>query len=912
MEFKNFTHKSKDANDFHSPYQEISSRKTSAEIINEARLAIKESQNVDTNFAPSAIKPLQTQRPFTPRDKERHLFGNKKPKADRPPSSFSLRYLQYEQDPPITPPDSRLFAPSTYHISKQPSTPRIDELKKFYKSPSLTELSGNIFKIGIKEPCKIRLPSLENRPMQKRKIFTNATSLDNLPEETELKSEKTNIESRNAFSSPQERTTFDNNSNSNGSPFGRSSAKQHNLSECLLLGPQNLKKIFDNRHIIEHSETLFTSTGYLTNQHFLHEQDHLNQRILVDGKQSRTIDDILRDLNKTDSQNYNDDIVRNLLEELYGFMDKEGMLNSKVSSKLKIVILKTLYRFVESKSEDILIGIAQIILIVKVTGNNLSGVCKLIFKISKNDENDHLFMRKNLLELFLDALGRSSPVDDAEACVYAYGALKFLTMNPKILHKVLDLGILPLMVLHMKLINSTKTEKTPLPKQTNHVLFQLTGTLRNVVSEEHVYDSFVFCGTVLQLCQALHLFSSDGDIIANISRTLSTISTNEICCDSLVEVESIYRTFIKLFNVHEENEEIVVRLTYTLGNIVAKIDNSRVKFFQEENSIGSLLKLWKSYLERTLQFCSLKVESSNIHSNSSSEDVMIKVIRVIANIVINPEIGKAINEQYGNKLIDEFLKVLISNPFKKNQELVLSILSTLNNLSYYYSTDLELDVFHVKQINIAEAIIEYSKSRNNDCVVETMRILGNLSRSKITRNYIAETEIFNTLVRLLDTAEPTLLKTTIGVFVNVMSDIRARKLFKTSGGIKKLVFILTKYCESDWLLGCLVCQVLWNYCIDTTDLYELFSNDEINELLILLADYLDEEKLFGINETTGDTEIFVTQEYLIWEEFANVATNLLEKIEYFLDTFDQIQIGVDKEPSSYTKESSANIAFSAW
>ncbi|XP_066248328.1 armadillo repeat-containing protein 2 isoform X2 [Euwallacea similis] len=892
MEFKNFTHKSKDANDFLSPYQEISSRKTSAEIINEARLAIKESQNVDTNFASSAIKPLQTQRPFTPRDKERHLFGNKKPKADRPPSSFSLRYLQYEQDPPITPPDSRHYASSTHYISKQPSTPRIDELKKVSKSPSLTELNGNIFKIGIKEPCKIRLPSLENRPVQKRKIFTNATSLDNLPEETELKSEKTNVESRNAFSSPQERTTFDNNSNVSISPFGRSSAKQLNLSECLLLGPQNLTKIFDNRHIIEHSETLFTST--------------------VDGKQSRTIDDILRDLNKTDSQNYNDDIVRNLLEELYGFMDKEGMFNSKVSSKLKIVILKTLYRFVESKNEDILISIAQIILAVKVTGNNLSGVCKLIFKISKNDENDNLFMRKNLLELFLDALGRSSPVDDAEACVYAYGALKFLTMNTKILHKVLDLGILPLMVLHIKLINSTKTEKTTLPKQINHVLFQLTGTLRNIVSEEHIYDSFVFCGTVLQLCQALDLFSSDGDIVANISRTLSTISTNEMCCDGLVEVESIYRTFIKLFDIHEENEEIVVRLTYTLGNIVAKIDNSRVKFFQEENSIGSLLNLWKSYLERTLQFCSLKVDSNNIRNNSSSEDVMIKVIRVIANIVINPEIGKAINEQYGNKLIDEFLKVLISNPFKKNQELVLSILSTLNNLSYYYSSDLELDVFHVKQINIAEAIIEYSKSRNNDCVVETMRILGNLSRSKITRNYIAETEIFDTLVRLLDTAEPTLLKTTIGVFVNVMSDIRARKLFKTSGGIKKLVSVLTKHCESDWLLGCLVCQVLWNYCIDTTDLNELFSDEEINELLILLADYLDEEKLFGINETTGDMEMFVTQEYLIWEEFANVATNLLEKIEYFLDTFDQIQINAEKEPASHTKNSNANINFSAW
>lgn len=57
-------------------------------------------------------------------------------------------------------------------------------------------------------------------------------------------------------------------------------------------------------------------------------------------------------------------------------------------------------------------------------------------------------------------------------------------------------------------------------------------------------------------------------------------------------------------------------------------------------------------------------------------------------------------------------------------------------------------------------------------------------------------------------------------------------------------------------------------------------------------------------------EVFVTQEYLIWEEFANVATNLLEKIEYFLDTFDQIQLSEDE--NSTRKEGSTNISYAAW
>lgn len=71
-------------------------------------------------------------------------------------------------------------------------------------------------------------------------------------------------------------------------------------------------------------------------------------------------------------------------------------------------------------------------------------------------------------------------------------------------------------------------------------------------------------------------------------------------------------------------------------------------------------------------------------------------------MVINPDVGKAVNENYGVQLIDEFIKVLISNPFKKNDELVLSVLSTLNNLTYYYTSDLDQDIFNMKQIDILE------------------------------------------------------------------------------------------------------------------------------------------------------------------------------------------------------------------
>lgn len=77
--------------------------------------------------------------------------------------------------------------------------------------------------------------------------------------------------------------------------------------------------------------------------------------------------------------------------------------------------------------------------------------------------------------------------------------------------------------------------------------------------------------------------------------------------------------------------------------------------------------------------------------------------------------------------------------------------------------------------------------------------------------------------------------------------------------------------------------------------------------------FIDEEKLFGIDENTEDADIYITQEYLIWEEFANVATNLLEKIEYFLDTFDQINLDDENgDGKTNKKDSSTNISLVAW
>lgn len=59
----------------------------------------------------------------------------------------------------------------------------------------------------------------------------------------------------------------------------------------------------------------------------------------------------------------------------------------------------------------------------------MTGATKLIFKVARNEQNDYLFHDNDLLELLIDGLGRASPLDDPEACIYGYGSIRFLTSS---------------------------------------------------------------------------------------------------------------------------------------------------------------------------------------------------------------------------------------------------------------------------------------------------------------------------------------------------------------------------------------------------------------------------------------------------------------------------------------------------
>ena len=142
-------------------------------------------------------------------------------------------------------------------------------------------------------------------------------------------------------------------------------------------------------------------------------------------------------------------------------------------------------RHLSSDNARILFPLAELLLLLsRPHGSRTLMILatKVIFKLARDDLNDQLFTTRRTLELLLTGLGNTCPKKDFEAFVYAYGGLKFLTLNGQIAQILSEsLGFLHLSVLHMKLLCEDNNETS-----THQVMFQVS--LRLVLSTNFVHQ----------------------------------------------------------------------------------------------------------------------------------------------------------------------------------------------------------------------------------------------------------------------------------------------------------------------------------------------------------------------------------------------------------------------------------------
>lgn len=469
------------------------------------------------------------------------------------------------------------------------------------------------------------------------------------------------------------------------------------------------------------------------------------------------------------------------------------------------------------------------------------------------------------------------------------------------------------MIVHLQILNEFGST-AKLTGQPLHALFQLSGALR-VLSGSPIFAQIINLrhsrassideeDTHLEiagkhLVRAAEICMEEIDVQICIVRTLSILSDIETCCEYLSGDAGRLGILLGplVFNCHGMPEKplgIISRLGYILGNIMARYDDARVEFYNNDAAM--------EYVLNALEFYSNQRFDIKNNNGDSVMDVLIKLIRVIANMSVHAEVGFGLGLRAPLGVV--LLNILLESKELKSEEaleLTLATLAALHNLSYYQnSEDVNKEmtlknpgsiVERVKDISTTLCQILNSSDKHQQITKnEAARVLGNLTRNSIARSAFCGVNGLKVLVKNLQSDDQELVESCCGVLVNLLGDWERRAPFKEQKGISLLIDIFQKSAaEENWLLAGISCQAFWNFLIDSSNICDTLGDSETEILSGLLAEYLG----FYRNKNFQHVKIFFVAVFIsddekifqgkppdqMWEQFAQVATDLLENLQ---------------------------------
>lgn len=143
------------------------------------------------------------------------------------------------------------------------------------------------------------------------------------------------------------------------------------------------------------------------------------------------------------------------------------------------------------------------------------------------------------------------------------------------------------------------------------------------------------------LVRAAEICCDDAEVQTNLVRTLSVLSELPSCVGTLAA--SAARLGILLGPCVGQPKPLVllVRLGYALGNVMAADDAARVQFFNNDVAMEYLLQALEFYAGQQLPGAMKGAASAAAASTGADSmvDVLVKLVRVVANMSVNAEVG---------------------------------------------------------------------------------------------------------------------------------------------------------------------------------------------------------------------------------------------------------------------------------
>ena len=491
-------------------------------------------------------------------------------------------------------------------------------------------------------------------------------------------------------------------------------------------------------------------------------------------------------------------------------------------------LVSTLSKYLDIGNATVIVKICSIILKVCSNGSHILQTCKILFKISKQEKYDKLFKDDKIILPLVHLLYQEFTTENYniswEILLFAIGTLKNISYdsrNQKVLVKHNTVSLLSLLL--SSAMRELKTGNMEKVNKQAQLLVQIMATLRNLAMRSSTFPQFLEYNVIDNIQILMSALMSHSEFIHNTTRVLSKLSLDETCTVEMRNIHNLKTCLINVLREHRKHKPIVERLTFILGNITFQDYNAQEKF--EDSEVVFLLELLDLYTNEDE-----RDKSENV--KKETEDLLTKLIRLIANISMDETQGKLIAQ---SKQCNRLLELVERKKVVQSEELILNALRCVTNLSFY-SFLLPESPLVVQKLKISSLLSPMLFHDNSDLVYEATRTFGNLSQDEQVREYMNKARIDEALVILIDHANIDIVFAVCGVLVNLASDSGGvhLALMRDSGAIEKLLDLLERSSVS---LALIILKIFHNICLNvSTD--SVFSEDEIDHMDSLLTDIL--------------------------------------------------------------------------
>eukprot|EP00727_Mastigamoeba_balamuthi_P012380 m51a1_g7765 hypothetical protein (1123) ;mRNA; r:132563-137716 len=497
------------------------------------------------------------------------------------------------------------------------------------------------------------------------------------------------------------------------------------------------------------------------------------------------------------------------------------------------------------KHPDIQARLCKLYLILAPGGAVLTSTAKTVYAISKDKANDARFGSEGLVEGVLEVLGRAPSASvEVQALLFLCGALKHTSESEPIRQTLVALNAIePLAALvrpealKALLEQAGRESKDKGRTKVAQLLVQVTAALRNVaVNAREAKQAFVDSGAVASLCGLLGDYADHAEVALNVCRILSKLT---------------------LFPEYPNNAALVVRACFILGNLTGDDERPRVAIAAEHKAVEPLVRLLIQYADMDAAACADEADKSTQTKPEDDpqqqqqqegekkkeqkeqkeqqkatgatltelEQVLIKLIRLLANVAISREAGPVVAATRG---IEVLCSLLERKSPVTHEELVLNIVGAITNFSFY-ATPSNIILQHQSDISyctplpspslplfVSPHLFALLESDNDESVIESVRAFGNFSRSEAVRAVMVERRIDEVMSILLEHHAKEVAFNACGVLMNLATDRARLRPEVVDETVPRLLRLLSEHGASDADTELLVvaCKTLFNLCID--------------------------------------------------------------------------------------------------